>query len=123
MSEPIELQEQIELMTPHGHKVVIRGYSTGRIRQAISAAYSEGVKLEMTGEKDKDGKAISRTIVSGDAAQKTTNAALSNMVLSVDDQTVNVLDRVLDLPEEDYDYVRTEVDKVRTPLAEKNDSN
>lgn len=103
-----ELREQIELTTPlTGKKVVIRGYITGRIKQEIQNVYLS------TATFDDKGKAQ----LNGSTVNTATNKALELIVLSVDGKTDGVLDAVLDLPEQDFDYVKGEVDKIQNPLA------
>lgn len=118
MSEPIKLQEQIELTTPvTGKKVVIRGYASGRIKQAISAIYLRGSSIETTATKD--GEEQSKQVTNAIVGQEATNKAIELMVISVDGLTDNILDRILDLQEDDFDFVIAEVDKVQTPLVAK----
>lgn len=116
-----ELQQQIELTTPvEGKKVVIRGFVNGRIKQAISAMYLAGSTIETT--LDKAGKEVSKQVTNALVGQDATLKALELMVISVEGQAEGVVDSILDLCEQDYDFVKAEVDKVRTPLAKTTDS-
>lgn len=113
---PIQLQEQVELTTPVTKaKVVVRGYATGRLKQAISALYLAGVTVES----DAAGKTKSVSSVNGLVGQQATNKAIEMLVLSVNGATDGVLDAVLDLPEEDFDFIVDEVNKIQAPLVPK----
>lgn len=110
----MQLQETIELTTSlTGAKVVLRGYITGRIKQEI-----QGVLLSSTQVTD-EGK----TTFDGAVALAATNKALELIVLSVNGKSEGVLDMILDLPEQDFDFVKGEVDKVQDPLVENKPKN
>lgn len=103
----MQLQEQIEIATPVlGKKVVLRGYITGRIKQTIQSVLLSSTQVTDEG----------KTTFDGSVAVAAGNKALELIVLSVDGSTDNVLDAVLDLPEEDFDFVKAEVDKIQNPL-------
>lgn len=105
----MQLQETIEVTTPVlGKKVVLRGYTTGRIKQAIQAVMLSSVK-EVSADQS--------TKFDGTAAVTATNKALELIVLSVDGNSDGVLDAVLDMPEQDFDFIKDEVDKVQGPLV------
>lgn len=111
----MQLQERIEVTTPVlGKKVVLRGYITGRIKQEIQGVMLSSVK-EVSAEQ--------ATKFDGTAALAATNKALELIVLSVDGKSERVLDAVLDLPEQDFDYIKAEVDKVQNPLVESKPTN
>lgn len=114
----MNLKETVEFTLPvTKKKVVVRGYATGRIKQAISAVYLSGTTLET-----KAGQVDSSSSINGMVGQEATNKAFELMVLSVDGNSDNVLDAILDLPEEDYDAVKEKVDEVRAPLAPKSET-
>jgi hypothetical protein len=58
--------------------------------------------------------------VPGERLEEVTNTTLEHMVLTVDGQSVNVLDVLGDLPEEDFDFIVAEVEKAKGPLAKQN---
>lgn len=110
----MQLQETIEVTTPAlGKKVVLRGYITGRMKQSIQNVLLSSTQVTEEGKTTFDG---SVTLAAG-------NKALELIVLSVDGKTEGVLDMILDLPEQDFDFVKGEVDKVQNPLVENKPTN
>lgn len=115
-----ELQETVEITTPvSGKKVILRGYATGRVRQEVQRVYLKGTKMDASMSDAQSGKVTDGPVsfdpsVDIDATYK----ALELMVLSVDGTTDNVLDRILDMHEDDFVFVKGEVDKLTNPLQE-----
>lgn len=114
----MERPEQVEVTTPSGKKVVLRGYITNRIKQQLEAVFLKGarVSLDDAGEKDVQFDA-SVTI-------EATNRAIELLVVSIDGQEGKpVLDYVLDdLDEMDFEFIKREVNKIKDPLAQKTKS-
>ncbi|MET3349043.1 UNVERIFIED_ORG: hypothetical protein ABID57_000712 [Arthrobacter sp. UYEF1] len=101
-----EHKESIELTLPDsGKKVVLRGYTTGRISQEL-----ESIFLDQSEVINEDGK--TKTVMNGAAIKRAHNRAIELLVVSVDGSTENILDAVLDLSTEDHDYVYTKLDEV-----------
>lgn len=96
--------------TPSGKTVVLRAAVTGRMKQQIEAVFLDAGKL--------DGGTVTFT---GEASAAATNKAFELLVLSVDDRIEGLVDYILDeLPGEDFDFIRAEVNKITTPLASTN---
>ncbi|GAP53548.1 hypothetical protein AHiyo6_01130 [Arthrobacter sp. Hiyo6] len=110
--QEFELRETIEVTTPLTKKVIVlRGYINGRIKQALANVYLEDVRVEM-------GESTAKPTVSGATITKATNVAFEQLVLSVDGKTENVLDAILDLPEQDYEFVKEQVDLIKDALTD-----
>src|SRR4051794_215295 len=107
----MELPSDVTIVTPVTNTtLVLKGYITGRIKQEIEAIYLSKTKLT-AGSKPED------LVVMGDVMKEATNRALQLIVLKVGDvEGDGVLDAVLELPEDDYDFVRAEVEKIQRPL-------
>lgn len=102
------MKDDFEVTTPvTSAKVVLHGYVTGRMKQAIERPMYRSVQGDQSGN----------TSVNGEAVLESTNEAIRCLVVSVNGVTDDVLNAVLDLPEEDYEFVLGEVNKITTPLA------
>lgn len=87
-------------------EVELKGYITGRDKQNI-----EGIMLEAADfQADENGEYKAK--ISGKVATLMTNKKIEAVVVSVGGETTNVLDKVLDLISEDYDFVLEEIDKI-----------
>lgn len=101
-----EHRESIELTLPDsGKKVVLRGYTTGRISQELEAIF-----LDQSEVINDNGKV--KRVMNGAAFTRAHNRSIELLVLSVDGSSENVLDAVLDLSTEDHDYVYSELNKI-----------
>lgn len=108
----MELKEQVEVTTPiTKKKIVLRGYITGRIKQEIEAIFLNSTSM-VAGQED-----TPEMTFNGGVALQATNKAIELIVLSVDGSSDNVLDLVLDLPEQDFEFIKGEVNKIQRPLA------
>lgn len=113
-------RETIEIVTPvASHKVVIKKWLTGRERREIRAVLFSGISIavnpdetdEETREKAKDNYQFN-----GELLNKMNDKKIEAVVESVDGSNENVLDKVLDMHEEDYAFVVAEVDKASGDL-------
>lgn len=102
-----EDRETYEITTPaKGHKVVLKSWITGRESQKIDGALFKGVQTTV------DGKKIQPKI-SDSMLSDQENASIEAIVVSVDGNDKDVLNRILDMRKPDYDAVVKEVEKVR----------
>jgi hypothetical protein len=110
------MQEQREVRTPGGKKVVLKGFLTGRMKKEIERIYLASAKVTSdTAGNVKDDIAFDAS-ADVDAEYK----AIELTVISVEGcpEGKPLIDYILDdLPESDYDFIKAEVDKVRHPLA------
>lgn len=110
----MDLRETVEVTTPlTNKKIILKGYVNGRIKQAISAA--------LFGDSTFSAGDPKSATFSGKAIQDSTNVAFEQLVLSIDGSSDNILESILDLPEDDYEFVKTEVDKIQRPLVPKSE--
>lgn len=89
-------RETKELKTSRGHTIVYKAYCTGREFNEIEQVYLTGAKVNMIG-KEVHVDSFSPTIQQ-DADKK----AIETLVVSLDGQAASVVDRVLDLPHDEY---------------------
>jgi hypothetical protein len=114
-----ELKETVEVTTPvTDKKVTLRGYTTARISQEVEKVYLKGAKASGdTGT----GKA---TIEFDPALDiDASNKAIELMVISIEGQgEKSSLDYILnDLPEDDFNFIKAEVNRISRPLVKKTD--
>ena len=104
---PNTAQRETQLLeTTTGHKVELHTYITGREKRAIESVFYRDVEMTQTGAE--------QTIkgFKGAALEEAQNAAITAVVVSVDGNTSNVLDRVLDLPAVDYQEVIAAINEI-----------
>ena len=113
----MEDRETIEVETPlKKHRVVLKSWINGREKQKIDGALFKG--METSSDQDKPTPKLNDSFLANQ-----TNAAIQNIVVSVDGNSTNVLDRVLDMRAQDYEFVKDEVNKiVEGDLDEKKES-
>lgn len=81
-----------DIRTSGGHVVVFYAYATGRDFNAIQSCYLEGTKIQMAG---------SNPVIEGfDATSdfKAKEKAIELLVVSLDGDSTDIVNRVLDLP-------------------------
>lgn len=115
-------REKIEIVTPVGqHKVELKAWLTGRERRAIRSVYYQHMKLsaaEDLSEKvlevpsEADAKLNATYDIDGSTIASAQDAQISNVVISVNGVKEKVLDTVLDMRDEDTQFVLAEVSKI-----------
>lgn len=125
------MQEQVEIKLPvTGKTVVLRGYITGRIEQAIQNVYLENSKIGTEAEIDTAGsqdrkrpdKVKQTTTMDATVGQLAGNKAIELIVISIDGNTDNIVDQVLDLPKQDYQAVVDKVEEISNPKVDGSES-
>lgn len=102
----MEDRETFEIVTPvKEHKVVLRAWITGREKQKIDGAMFKGVGT--TG----DGKRLQPKLSDSMIADQE-NASIEAVVVSVDGNNKDVVDRVLAMRVKDYEFILSEVSRV-----------
>lgn len=92
-------RETIKITTPvKKHKVVLKAWINGREKQKIDGAMVKSVGTTGTG------KNITPTM-SDTILADNDNAAIENIVISVDGSEENILDTVLDMRAQDFQFV------------------
>jgi hypothetical protein len=112
------MQEQGEITTPGGKKVVLKGFLTGRMKKEIERIYLASAKVTS----DSSGNLNEQIAFDASADVDAEYKAIELIVISVDGcpEGKALIDYILDdLPESDYDFIKAEVDKIQHPLVEK----
>lgn len=110
-------REYNELITPvSGQKVKVKAWLTGRERREIRSSLLDGVKFSP--QVNGDAPVSSDYQINASSIDKMQDIALKTIVVAVDDSTENILDRILDMRDEDYEFIVKEVEKVTNGLDE-----
>jgi hypothetical protein len=88
------------------HKVELKDFITGREFEEIQKPITD-VKIQI----EAGGKGVGE-INAGEVQRKSTEKAIEIIVVSIDGETKDVLNKVYDMPSKDYSFVLAEVDKV-----------
>lgn len=97
----------IEWTTPGGIPVVLRTYITGREFQALKNVYVEDAKAKIDGRGGVEVEGFNPL-----ADDKAIERMISFVVVSLSGSTENVVDRVLDLPVDDYQEIVTKIKEI-----------
>lgn len=106
-----------KIETEHGHEVVLYEYATGREYREIQNKVYESMEVDMGSTGKPKIKNMDMT-----KQQESTDRAIELLVVSVDNDESGVLDKVLDLPQEDYQEVEEKIDEL-TNKKNENQSN
>src|SRR5688572_9960328 len=94
------------IQTPNGKQVELKTYITGREKRAIESIYYRDVEMTATaGEQTIKG-------FKGSAVEEAQNKAIETVVVSLDGQAEDLLNRVLDLHIADYQAVMQAIDEI-----------
>jgi len=105
-------RETKEIVTPvDKHKVVIKAWITGREKRALGRPFLSGMKFSVT-----EGEPKAEDINPGELMEKAENIAIETIVVSVNGQTEKIVDKILDMKEKDYEFVKSEINKVTTEV-------
>jgi hypothetical protein len=102
----MEPRETQLITTPTGRRVELKTYITGREKRAIENVYYRDVEMTATGGEQtvKGFKAA--------AIEEAQNTAITTVVVAIDGNQDNILNRVLDLPLADYEAVMQAIEAV-----------
>jgi hypothetical protein len=101
-----EDRETLEITTPlKGHKVVLRSWINGREKQKIDGSMFRGVQTVG------DGTSLQPKL-SEDLLANQENVSIECVVVSIDGNEIDVLNRVLEMRVQDYTFVAEQVRKI-----------
>ena len=102
-------REQKTITTPkEKHEVILKTYITGREQRMLRNALIKDVTFQ-------GGKGIETSGIKSSAIEQAENIAIDVLVVSVDGKEGNEkLDAILDMHVEDYNFVISEIDKIRS---------
>lgn len=105
-------RETREFTTPGGHTAVLKTYLTGREANELKSVLYGALKMSMG---DAQSGNAHMGAISGDFLLEQERKAVSLVLASFDGSAENPLERLLDLPQTEYDAVKAEVDKITNP--------
>jgi len=101
-------RETTSFETPIGkHKVTIKTFLNGRERRALTNVYLSG-ELEM----NTDGQTIKG--VKAELIDKAQNLAWETVIVSINESTENIVETILDMHSDDYEFVIKQVNAITT---------
>lgn len=89
------------------HKVEIKEWITGKERRALRDVFLSKMKMKGEGKAEMD-----ESIISSDLIKEMEDKAIEIMIVSINGKKDKILDKILDMKEEDYSFVVGEVKKV-----------
>jgi len=114
-------RETVEITTPVKNiKVVLKAWLTGRERRDIRSILLDSVKFSTISPDDTDESLGQKATYDfdGHLMDKMNDKAIETVVVSVDGETKNVLEKILDMRERDYEFVVQEINRVTSDLSE-----
>ena len=112
-------REYKEIVTPiGGSKVRLKAWLTGRERRDVRNILFENVNLSsetMNEEGVKPKYEVNASII-----QKMQDKAFESVIADIDGNTEDIVNRVLNMHEKDYDFIVSEINKVTDSLSEDN---
>lgn len=98
-------RETKEVVTPSGSKIVIKTWISAREANTIKEEMLKGVKIDPT-------TGAQSSEISGDFVLTQEKTLIGLLVVSVDGDTNAFLEKLLDMRNEDYQFVIAEVNKI-----------
>src|SRR5882724_3653134 len=105
-------RERRDFVTPGGHKIVFNSYLTGREAQELKGIMFSALKMNV--DDVQNGKVGLGDVPSGFLVDQE-RKALEFLVLSIDDDATNPIEKLLDLASTEYDAVIAEINKIQNP--------
>lgn len=88
------------------HRVEVKLWLTGGDRRALRSVYTENAQIEMKGEVPEIKN------ISGSLVDKAEDKSIEIMIVSIDGNKENILKRVLEMRDEDYDFVIKSIQEI-----------
>lgn len=118
-------RENIKITTPEGVAIELKPYLDARTSQANKGIYLGYAKVNMkqaiadaqAGKEASGADAVNFDDLPASVMTEVKNSTIRGMVMSVDGNNFDgdkdqILDAVLDLPESEYDFIQSEIDKI-----------
>ena len=103
-------RDTLTIKTPvGGQEVVLKSYLTGREKRTINSVFLQDVEIQSS---TKAGDTPTMTGLKGDIMQKAEDIALTTVVMSIDGKNEKILDTLLEMHSQDFDFVVKEINKI-----------
>lgn len=86
------------------HKIELKEYITGRDMRALKDIYLKIGKIDPLGQGVTD--------INPEVANQAENKSIELVVISIDDNKEGILEKILDMPSEDYTFVMGKINEV-----------
>jgi len=104
--------------SPSGHKVELKTYITGRELEAIENVLYNGIKTSAIIDNELNKKASVKLDTENFLIEQT-HKTIEMVIVSIDEQKENIVERTLDLKKDDYIFIIAEIEKVTNDKVEK----
>lgn len=96
---------QTEITTPRGkHKIELKEYITGRDMRELKDIYLKVGKIDATGQ--------GMTDIKPEILNQAENKSIELAVISIDGATEGILEKILDMPAEDMNFIMDAVQEI-----------
>jgi hypothetical protein len=113
MAEQVERQTR-ELVTTAGTKIFLKSYLTGREAADIKSIMLSSLKMSMN---DAETKKVDMGGISGAVLLEQERKTLGYLLVSVNGDAENPVEKLLDLPSTEYDAVLKEIENIKNPTT------
>jgi hypothetical protein len=110
-------RETRPFVTPSGNTIVLNTYLTGRETAHIKSILLSAVKVAVS---DLEAKKTDMSGISGEVIAEQERKTLDALVVSVNGDAENAVERLLDLPSSEYEAVLKEIEKIKNPTKPEN---
>lgn len=108
-------RETKKIITPLGKDVELKTYLTAGEAKELSLVFLKGMKLDY----DPETKKSAVKDMSGQLINDAENRAIELIVVSFDGSNENILNRLLELKNTEFDFIMDEINKITKPDAGK----
>lgn len=100
-------RETKTITTPNGHKVLMYAYVTGREQREINNGVYANAKVEVV-----NGQPVISDFKTEDVVNAVNDKQIQTLILEIDGQKENLIEKVLDLKAEDYNAIISTITEV-----------
>ena len=119
MAETNNEREYKDIRTPTGGVVVkLKSWLTAREKRDIRSAFMDGLNLSLDTDEKETKEFAQNYSMKGEVLTALQDKKITNVVVEVDGKTTNVLNALLDMRDEDFNFVMEEVNKVSDDAKE-----
>jgi len=104
-------RETLTIKTPiGGHEVMLKAWLTGRERRAFTSIFLKDTEITASGQTPQV------TGLKGTIIEEAENLAFTTVIVSIDGDKENIIDRVLDMHANDYQTIVEKVNEITSDL-------
>jgi hypothetical protein len=107
-------RQTTSVTTQAGNVIELRSYLTGREAADIKSILLSSLKMTLS---DFESKKVDMSGLSGGVLAEQERKTLSYLLVSINGETENAVEKLLDLPSTEYDFVLKEIEKIKNPTT------